>query len=176
MHACVLILLRASADAASSLNTAELWIQSSCINAMVGKVVRTHGSTMEPLRPPVPLAMSYVAASCRTSRRQSGASSALRPFLNSFSALSWKVCHPLVSDSGATRHHCAGGARQSDADRKSFLTLNAFLWEFFAMAERYWTLILFFSGSSLNAGEGAEALLPVSTRNEVPARINDAYI
>ena len=49
-------------------------------------------------------------------------------------------------------------------------TLNAFLWEFFAMAERYWTLILFFSGSSLNAGEGAKALLTVSARNEVPAR------
>ena len=107
-----------SADAAGSLKCAKFWTRSSCINAMdlEGKDVSSHGKTMEPLRPPVPLAMSNVAASCRTSRRQSGASSALRPFLNSFSALSWKVCHPLVSDSDATRHHCAGGARQSDAN------------------------------------------------------------
>ena len=51
-------------------------------------------------------------------------------------------------------------------------TLNAFLWEFFAMAERYWTLILFFSSSSLNAGEGASALPPVNTRRELPAPVN----
>ena len=38
----------------------------------------------------MPVAMSYVAASCKTSLRQAGASSACSPFRNSFSVLAWK--------------------------------------------------------------------------------------
>ena len=59
--------------------------------------------------------------------------------------------------------------------RRLLFTLNALLWEFFAIADRYWTLMVFFSSSSLNAGGGAMALPLVSTSSELPVRINSAF-
>ena len=79
-------------------------------------VIEPHGSTMEPFSPPMPVSTSYVAASCRSSLRQAGESSAVSPFLNSFSALAWMITHasmvstPCVVASSSRivmRPHCA---------------------------------------------------------------------
>ena len=74
-----------------------------CLLATLNK---PHLSTMEPLGPPLPVAMSKVAASWSTRRRTAGASSLLSTFLSSVSA---RFCSAPHTHTVTPRHRVIAG-------------------------------------------------------------------